>query len=71
MCEVKTEGGVRSNVDLICVLDVSGSMSGQKIQLLKETMKFLVETLTPSDRLCIITFNNWAKRVCTLKALTK
>lgn len=71
MCEVKTEGGVRSNVDLICVLDVSGSMSGQKIQLLKETMKFLVETLTPSDRLCIITFNNGGKRVCTLKALTK
>jgi uncharacterized protein YegL len=71
MCEVKTEGGVRSSVDLICVLDVSGSMSGQKIQLLKETMKFLVETLTPSDRLCIITFNNQARRICTLKALTK
>ncbi len=71
MCEVKTEGGVRSSVDLICVLDVSGSMSGQKIQLLKETMKFLVETLTLSDRLCIITFNNQARRICTLKALTK
>jgi Mg-chelatase subunit ChlD len=27
--------------------------------------------LTPSDRLCIITFNNWAKRLTPLKALTK
>lgn len=34
-------------------------------------MTFLIETLTPSDRLCIITFNNRAKRVCPLKPVTK
>jgi Mg-chelatase subunit ChlD len=71
MVEIKTSGGNRTNVDLICVLDVSGSMGGEKINLLKETMKFLLETLTPSDRLCIITFNNSAKRICPLKAVSK
>jgi hypothetical protein len=34
-------------------------------------MKFLIDTLTPSDRLCIITFNNWAKRICPFKPVTK
>lgn len=28
MCSLKTSGGIRSSVDLICVIDVSGSMSG-------------------------------------------
>ncbi len=35
MIEVKTSGGSRTSVDLICVLDVSGSMEGEKIKLLK------------------------------------
>jgi len=33
-------------------------------------MKFLVETLTPSDRLSIILFNSYAKRLCPLKCVT-
>lgn len=28
MCSLKTEGGSRTSVDLICVIDVSGSMNG-------------------------------------------
>lgn len=31
MCSLKTSGGSRSNLDLICVIDVSGSMNGEKI----------------------------------------
>lgn len=42
MCSIKTSGGARTNVDLICVIDVSGSMSGDKIQLVKSTMKYLL-----------------------------
>ena len=42
MCSVKASGGAKSNVDLICVIDVSGSMSGQKLELVKDTMKFLL-----------------------------
>jgi len=37
----------------------------------KETMRVLIETLTPSDRLSIITFSNQASRICPLKAVTQ
>jgi len=36
----------------------------------KATVKFLLETLTPSDRLSIITFNSYANRLCGLKCVT-
>jgi Mg-chelatase subunit ChlD len=34
-------------------------------------MKVLIETLTPSDRLSIITFQSVANRICPLKAVTQ
>lgn len=71
MCSILSTGGARTSVDLICVIDVSGSMSGEKIELVRETMKFLIETLTPSDRLSIITFNSSGNRVCGLKTVTQ
>lgn len=37
---------------------------------MKETIKFLLETLTPSDRLSIITFNSYANRLCGLKCVS-
>ena len=70
MCSVLASGGERTSVDLICVMDVSGSMSGDKIQLVKDTMNFLLETLTPSDRLSLISFNNSGRRICGLKAVS-
>lgn len=70
MCSIKTEGGSRTSVDLICVIDVSGSMSGEKIELVKSTMKYLLEALTPADRLSIITFESWGDRLCGLKCVT-
>lgn len=35
MCSIASSGGSRTSVDLICVIDVSGSMSGEKINLVK------------------------------------
>ena len=70
MATLKSSGGSRTSVDLICVIDNSGSMSGEKIELVKDTMRFLLETLTPSDRLSIITFNSYATRVCELRCVT-
>ena len=67
MCSIKTEGGTRTGVDLICVLDVSSSMNGKKIALVKDTMKFLLEALTPQDRLSIITFNDKGTRNTPLR----
>lgn len=33
-------------------------------------MKYVLEALTPSDRVSIITFESVAKRVCALKCVT-
>lgn len=70
MVSLRTEGGSRTSVDLICVIDVSGSMMGEKIELVRSTMKYLLEALTPADRLSIITFESWGERVCGLKCVT-
>lgn len=70
MATLKSSGGSRTSVDLICVIDNSGSMNGQKIDLVKATLRFLLGTLTPADRLSLITFNSGAQRLCGLKCVT-
>lgn len=56
----------REPIDLICVVDVSGSMMGEKIQLLQKTMAGLEQFLNERDRLCIIEFNSNATRLTPL-----
>ncbi|KAL4437706.1 hypothetical protein ABPG74_012381 [Tetrahymena malaccensis] len=56
----------RPNLDLICVIDNSGSMSGEKIQNVKKTLEYLLELLGENDRLCLILFNSYATRLCHL-----
>lgn len=70
MVSLKSSGGSRTNVDIICVLDVSGSMDGTKIHMVQDTMQYLIDTLTPSDRLSIVTFNHSAQRLCELKCVS-
>ena len=43
-------------LDLICVIDVSGSMCGAKIELVKKSLTYLLDVLTEQDRLSLITF---------------
>lgn len=54
--------GQRAPVDITCVLDVSGSMMGDKIQLVKEAVMFVIEEMRPGDRLSLVSFNSDAKR---------
>lgn len=42
---------------MICVVDTSGSMAGSKIKLLKDSLHYIVDTLTEQDRMCIIRFD--------------
>ncbi|XP_056698855.1 E3 ubiquitin-protein ligase WAV3-like [Spinacia oleracea] len=60
----------RAPIDLIAVLDVSGSMTGNKITLLKKAMVFVINNLGPTDRLSIITFSTKARRVTPLWRMT-
>ncbi|CAI9783511.1 unnamed protein product [Fraxinus pennsylvanica] len=56
----------RAPIDLVMVLDVSGSMSGSKLDLLKSAVCFVIENLGPSDRLSIVSFSESAHRIFPL-----
>ncbi|KAI9075094.1 hypothetical protein K1719_042942 [Acacia pycnantha] len=61
----------RAPIDLVTVLDVSGSMSGTKLALLKRAMGFVIQNLGPSDRLSIIAFSSTARRIFPLHRMTE
>ena len=48
----------KCNADLICVIDISGSMLGEKIELVKESLKILIDMMDKNDRLALILFEN-------------
>ncbi|XP_051119830.1 E3 ubiquitin-protein ligase WAV3-like [Andrographis paniculata] len=48
-------------IDLVAILDVSQSMSGEKIELMKQAMKFVINHLEDEDRLSIIVFATKAR----------
>ncbi|KAL4429509.1 hypothetical protein ABPG74_014284 [Tetrahymena malaccensis] len=48
----------RPPIDLICVMDNSGSMHGEKINMLKETLLYLIDQLDEKDRLGLVLFNS-------------
>ncbi|KAJ4978155.1 hypothetical protein NE237_008935 [Protea cynaroides] len=60
----------RAPVDLVTVLDVSGSMAGTKLALLKRAMGFVIQNLGPSDRLSVIAFSSTAYRLFPLSRMT-
>ncbi|KAK7257691.1 hypothetical protein RIF29_31848 [Crotalaria pallida] len=60
----------RASIDLVTVLDVSGSMGGTKLALLKRAMGFVIQNLSPSDRLSVIAFSSTARRIFPLRQMT-
>ncbi|KAI3473396.1 hypothetical protein Pfo_031425 [Paulownia fortunei] len=56
----------RAPIDLVTVLDVSGSMLGSKLALLKCAVNFVIDNLGPSDRLSIVSFLTHARRIFPL-----
>ncbi|KAL2488661.1 Zinc finger (C3HC4-type RING finger) family protein [Forsythia ovata] len=60
----------RAPVDLVTLLDVSGSMAGTKLALLKRAMGFVIQNLGPSDRLSVIAFSSIARRLFPLRKMT-
>ncbi|KAM5587255.1 E3 ubiquitin-protein ligase WAV3-like [Rosa sericea] len=65
-----TDGHGSTPVDLVTVLDVSGSMCGLKLDLVKRAVKFIIQNLGPSDRLSIVTFSTTARRVFPLRRMS-
>lgn len=60
----------RASIDLVTVLDVSGSMAGSKLFLLKRAVCFVIENLGPADRLSIVSFSQSAHRIFPLRKMT-
>ncbi|KAL4179980.1 hypothetical protein AMTRI_Chr13g89900 [Amborella trichopoda] len=60
----------RAPIDLVAVLDVSGSMSGAKLHMLKRAMRLVVGSLGPSDRLSIVAFSSSSKRLLALRRMS-
>ncbi|TKV94025.1 hypothetical protein SEVIR_9G249300v4 [Setaria viridis] len=60
----------RAPLDLVTVLDVSGSMNGQKLELVKRAMCFVVDQLGPADRLSVVTFSDAAWRITHLARMS-
>ena len=53
-------------IDVVCVIDHSGSMSGEKIDFVKDALKDMLELLHHEDRICFVEFDNRVNRVTPL-----
>ncbi|KAJ1295283.1 hypothetical protein BS78_01G211700 [Paspalum vaginatum] len=60
----------RAPLDLVTVLDVSASMVGTKLELLKQAMGFVIDNLGPRDRLCVVSFSSGASRLMRLARMS-
>ncbi|KAK8478553.1 hypothetical protein V6N13_057009 [Hibiscus sabdariffa] len=60
----------RAPIDLVTVLDVSGSMTGAKLQMLKRAMRLVISSLSSTDRLSIVAFSANTKRLLPLRRMT-
>ena len=60
----------KSNVDLICIIDISGSMKNQKLKLVKDSLKSLISFMDSKDRMAIVLFNDKATQYLDLSFLT-
>jgi len=65
------EHAARPGVDLVVVLDRSGSMNGGKIQDARRAVLALIDTLSPEDRLGIVTYSNFAEPLSDLGPMTE
>jgi hypothetical protein len=62
----------RAPLDLVAVIDVSGSMErGGKLENAKKALRFITRKLTNHDRLSIVRFDHEAARVCPLRCATE
>lgn len=60
----------RAPIDLVTVLDVSASMCGAKLQMMKRAMRLVISSLGSADRLSIISFSACPKRLMPLRRMT-
>ena len=55
-----------NSIDLILLIDDSGSMEGQKLSLIKETIPEMINLMGNNDRLSIVKFTKYANKILDL-----
>ncbi|KAL9271244.1 E3 ubiquitin-protein ligase WAV3-like protein [Drosera capensis] len=61
---------LRAPIDLVTVLDISGTMSGEKLHMLKHAMRLIISSLGSADRLSIVAFSATSQRLLPLRRMT-
>lgn len=64
------DDNARAPIDIVVALDISGSMSGRKLDLCKETISLLLRELSPQDRFGLITFGSDTHTVIPVRKLS-
>lgn len=67
--QTASEEAERQPMDIVCVLDVSGSMGGDKLQQVQDATRFIIEQADVKDRLGVVAFNSNATRVLRLRKM--
>lgn len=60
---------MKTPLDVVCVLDNSGSMGGRKLDSLKMAMDFVVDCMGQKDRLSVVNFNTYPTGLHGLKKM--
>ncbi|KAL3637739.1 hypothetical protein CASFOL_018187 [Castilleja foliolosa] len=61
---------IRAPIDLVTVLNVSRSITADKLHLMKKAMRLIVSSLSAADRLSIVAFSTTSKRLLPLRRMT-
>jgi len=61
----------RKTLQVSAVMDISGSMAGEKIALAKEALAFVVAELAAEDRFGLIAFDDRVEEVCTMCTMSE
>ena len=59
------------NVDLICVVDISGSMYGTKLELVKQSLEYLVSLMDETDNFALVTFDDTSYLINNFTQMTE
>jgi uncharacterized protein YegL len=59
-----------NNDDILCILDISGSMEGQKIEKSKQGIISIINSLKTFQRISVVLFNNNTKHLFGLQQIT-
>ena len=62
---------IEASLDLIVVIDRSGSMVGDKLKEVKKSLKYLVDILKPQDRISLVVFDDGSQIILRPKIIEK